>query len=77
MISISYLKPLREACNITSANYVTSEREYLRNSACKIVKTFVGVTITFTKVIPKLSRRYLPNAGYNHKKIPQLTSSCG
>ena len=57
MISISYLKPLRDACNITSVNHVTSEGECLRDSARKRVKTFVGVTMTFTKVMSKLSRR--------------------
>ena len=58
MTSISYLKPLREACNITNVNHVTSkQRECLRDSARKRVKTFVGVTITFTKVISKLLRQ--------------------
>ena len=57
MISISYLQPLREACNITNVYQVTSERECLRDSARKRIKTFVGVTMTFTKVISKLSRR--------------------
>ena len=39
MISISYLKPLREACNIASVNHVTSvEQECLRDSAWKRVK---------------------------------------
>ena len=57
MISISYLKPLCEACNIASVNHITSERECLQDSAWKKVKTFVGVTMTFTKVISELSQR--------------------
>ena len=57
MISISYLKPLSEACNITGVNHITSERECVRDSAWKRVKAFVGVTMTFTKVISKLLRR--------------------
>ena len=57
MISISYLKPLREAWNIKSVNHVTNERECLGDSAWKRVKTFVGVKMTFTKVISKLLRR--------------------
>ena len=48
MISISYLKPLHEACNIASVNHVSSEPECLRDSVQKRVKTFVGVTMAFT-----------------------------
>ena len=54
IISISYLKPLCEACNITSVNHATSvEQECPQNSASKRVKAFVVVTMTFTKMISK------------------------
>ena len=48
---------LCSACNITSVNHVTSMRECLRGRAYKTVKTFIGVTMAFTKMISKLSRR--------------------
>ena len=48
--------PLHKACNITSVYYVTCERECLQDSAWIRVKTFVGVTMTFNKVISKLSQ---------------------
>ena len=43
MISISYLEPLQEACNIASVNYVTSEQESLQGSAWKRIKTSAGI----------------------------------
>ena len=53
-ISISYLKPLCEACNIASVNHVTSvEQECPRDGAWKRVKAFVVVKMTFTKMISK------------------------
>ena len=56
MISISHLKPFCEACNIASVNQVTTEQECLQDSAQKRVKTFVGITVVFAKVISKLSQ---------------------
>ena len=50
MISISYLKPLREACNITSVNTsLVSENDY--KTVPERVKTLVGVTMAFTNDI--------------------------
>ena len=68
IISISYLKPLQEACNITSVNHVTSEQECLVPE-----REQRHLLMSFTKVVSKLSWR--PNFVIIKKTLDSTTTA--